>query len=166
MNQESILESLQKAQNVKPIYEQNGVQVVSFEEQRALAQASIVNGDELGNRLVNPDGTIGRSRTRFAAINTDYLYLNRYRKVGKSLYVVIDYRAIKEQDKGRIYLKQIPAYVITRDSDGNLQLTKTVTVSDTDFVSDYTHTLNPSAMAQIIPLLNNGTEITADDITI
>ncbi len=162
----TILENLQRAKDVKPVYEQNGIKVVSFEEQRALAQADMVNGDTIGNRLVNNDGTVGRSRTAYAAINTDYLYLNRYKKSGKSLYVVIDYRAIKEQETGRVYLKQIPAYVIVRGDDGELKLSKTVMISDAEFISDYTHMLTPSAMSQITPLLTEGTEITADEISI
>ena len=63
-----ILDSLKRAENIHPLYEQNGVKVVSFEDQRAAAQAEITEGVDLGNRTVNADGTIARSRTKYAAI--------------------------------------------------------------------------------------------------
>lgn len=161
----NILESLKRAEEVKPLYEQNGVKVVTFEDQRAVAQAEIINDVDLGNRTVNPDGTIARSRTKYAAINTDHLYLNRFKKVGPKLFVVTDYRAIKEQSTGRIYKKQIPAVVFTRGDDG-LKREKTVLVEDKDFVSDFTKTLTPEAMAQLIPLLSGNNDITAEDLPI
>lgn len=161
----NILESLKRAEEVKPLYEQNGVKVVSFEDQRAVAQAEIINDVDLGNRTVNPDGTIARSRTKYAAINTDHLYLNRFKKVGTKLIVVTDYRAIKEQSTGRIYKKQIPAFVFVRGDDG-LKKEKMTLVEDKDFVSDYTKTLNPEAMSQLIPLMGGENDITAEGLPI
>lgn len=161
----NILDSLKRAEEVKPLYEQNGVKVVTFEDQRAVAQAEIINDVDLGNRTVNPDGTIARSRTKYAAINTDHLYLNRFKKVGTKLYVVTDYRAIKEQSTGRIYKKQIQAAVFTRGDDG-LKKEKNVLVEDKDFVSDFTKTLTPEAMAQLIPLMSGNNDITAEDLPI
>lgn len=161
----SILDSLKQAEKVKPLYEQNGVKVVSFEDQRAVAQAEIINDVDLGNRTVNPDGTIARSRTKYAAINTDYLYMNRFKKVGQKLVVVTDYRAIKEQSSGRIYKKQIPAFVFSRDENG-LKKEKMILVEDKDFVSDYTKTLTPEAMAQLIPLMGGENDITAEGLPI
>ena len=161
----SILESLKRAEEVKPLYEQNGVKVVSFEDQRAVAQAEIMNDVDLGNRTVNPDGTIARSRTKYAAINTDHLYLNRYKKVGAKLVVVTDYRAIKEQSSGRIYTKQVKAFVFSRGEDG-LKKEKMTLIEDKDFVSDYTKTLSPSAMAVLIPLMSGDNDISADELPI
>lgn len=161
----NILDSLKRAEEVKPLYEQNGVKVVTFEDQRAVAQAEIINDVDLGNRTVNPDGTIARSRTKYAAINTDHLYLNRFKKVGSKLVVVTDYRAIKEQSTGRIYKKQIPAVVFTRGEDG-LKREKTVLVEDKDFVSDFTKTLTPEAMSQLIPLMAGDDDITAEGLPI
>lgn len=161
----NILDSLKRAEEVKPLYEQNGVKVVTFEDQRAVAQAEIINDVDLGNRTVNPDGTIARSRTKYAAINTDHLYLNRFKKVGAKLFVVTDYRAIKEQSTGRIYKKQIQAAVFTRGDDG-LKKEKNVLIEDKDFVSDFTKTLTPEAMAQLIPLMSGNNDITAEDLPI
>ena len=162
-----ILDSLKRAEEIEPLYEQNGVKVVSFEDQRAAAQAEITEGVDLGNRTVNPDGTIARSRTKYAAINPDYLYMNRYKKIGTKLVLVTDYRAIKEQSRGRVYLRQIPAYVISRNPDTKeLVLDKVITVSDTEFIGEYTRQLSPAAMKQIIPLLQSETLITQDDLVI
>lgn len=161
-----ILESLKQAENIKPLYEQNGVKVVSFEDQKAAAQAEIIEGGELGGRTVNPDGTIARSRTRYAAINTDYLYLNRVKKVGTKMVVVIDYRAIKEQERGRIYLKHVPGYAIGRDENGELKLEKVISVPDTEFISEYTKTLKPEAMAKVIPLLRNDKALSEEDLLV
>ena len=161
-----ILESLKRAEEVKPLYEQNGIKVVSFEDQRAVAQAEIINDVDLGNRTVNPDGTIARSRTKYAAINPDYLYMNRYKKIGTKLVVVTDYRAIKEQSSGRIYTKQIKAFVFSR-TDKGIKKDMMTLVEDKDFVSEYTKTLNPSAMAELIPLMMEGdNNLTADDLPI
>ena len=163
----NILESLKQAQNITPIYEQNGVKVVSFEDQRAAAQAEIVNDVDLGNRTVNPDGTIARSRTKYAAINTDYLYMNRFKKIGEHVVVVTDYRAIKEQSSGKVYKAQIPGFVFSRNKETKeLQFDKMILVSDKEFVSDYTKTLNPSAMAALLPLMREEKDLTTDELPI
>lgn len=159
-------EVLAKTEKVEPIAELNGVKVVTFEEQRDLAQLDALQKPDLGILHFNPDGSVAATPTRFAAVNLEHYYINRYKKVKNELYVVTDYRAIKEQADGRVYLKQIPAFVIGRDSNGNLQLSKMVTVSDTEFVSDFTHTLNNNAMKQIMPLLVSGPGISQDDLSI
>lgn len=160
-----ILESLKQAENIQPLYEQNGVKVVSFEDQKAAAQADLTEGFDLGTRTVNPDGTIARSRTKYAAINTDYLYLNRVKKVGTKMVVVVDYRAIREQDTGLVYLKNIPGYVFGRQ-DGEIVLEKIISVPDTEFVSEYTKQLKPEAMAKLIPLMREEKVTGQEDIMI
>lgn len=162
----SMKEILQAAENVEPIAQKNGVKVVSFEDSSVMAQADLTNGVDLGNRIVNADGTIARSRAPYAAVNLENFYANRYRKVGKVLRVVVDYRAIKEQASGRVYLKQIPCYEIARNDSGELEMRKVCTITDTEFISDYTHKLNREAMAQILPLITGGIDVTADDISI
>lgn len=163
----SMRDILQAAEKVEPIAQRNGVKVVSFDDSTVMAQADLTNGVDLGNRIVNPDGTIARSRAPYAAVNLENFYANRYRKIGKVLRVVVDYRAIKEQASGRVYLKQIPCYEIARDEkSGELELKKVCTISDTEFIGDYTHKLNREAMAQILPLITGGIDVTADDISI
>lgn len=159
-------EVLEKTQDVRPVAVNNGVKVVTFEEQRDLAQAAMLEGKSFAIVDYNDDGSVKRTPTQFAAVNLDHYYLNRYKKVRDRLYVVTDYRAITEQQSGVIYAKQIPAYVIKRDENKDLQLEKMVTVSDDEFVADYTHTLNREAMKQVMPLLAAGVGIQADDISI
>lgn len=161
-------EVLDKTKDVKPIGERNGIQIVSFEEQRDLAQLDkLENKDrDLNTIQMNPNGTVARTPVKFAAVNVDNFYINRYKRVKDSIYVVTDYRAIMEQQTGGVYAKQLAAYVIKRDGDKNLILDKVVTVSDTEFIADFTHTLNREAMAQIMPLLVSGVGVTTDDLGI
>lgn len=162
-------ELYQRVQQIKPVAVINGVAVVEFSEQRDLATAEAVGGSgKLETLQMNPDGSVARTPVKHAAVNLDFYYINRYKKVKNSLYIVTDFRAIQEQQKdGVIYAKQLLAYVVTRDEATKaLKLDKTVMISDAEFVSDYTHILNREAMAQIVPLLANGVGVTADDLGI
>lgn len=163
-----IKELIEKTENVKPITEVNGVKVVEPEEQRDLAMMEALVGDgSLGTVQMNPDGTVARTPVKYASVNPEYYYINRYKRVKDSYYIVTDFRAIWEQAGGEVYVKQIPAYVVVRDKDtGNLKVDKMVMISDTEFVSDYTHILNREAMAQIVPILANGVGVTTDGLAI
>lgn len=163
----SLRDVLAAAEGVQAVAEKNGMRVVSFEDSSVMAQADLTNGVDLGNRVLNPDGSIARSRATYAAVNLDSFYANRYRKIGKVLRVVVDYRAIKEQSSGRVYMKQIPYFEIVRDDKtGKLVMRKIGAVIDTEFINEYTHKLNREAMAEILPLITGGIDVTADDITI
>lgn len=161
-------ELIERTENIKPIAEVNGVKVVEPSEQRDLAvMEKMVGHETLGTIQMNPDGTVARTPVKYAAVNLDYYYINRYKKVKDSYYIVTDFRAIWEQSTGAVYAKQIPAFAIVRDKEsGDLKVEKTVMVSDTEFVSDFTHTLKREAMAQIVPLLANGVGVTMDDLAI
>lgn len=162
----SLIDVLKEAENVKPIDTINGMKIVPFESVPALAQAAIVNDEDLGGRTMNLNGTVARSKCLFAAVNVDNLYINRYKVVKGKLYVITDYRAIKDQASGRVYAKQIPAYVFVR-KDGEMVLEKMDIVSDTEFVSDYTNKLSNEAMQKLMPLLVNSADIkTADELPI
>ena len=168
----SMTEIIEKSKKVKPIGQRNGINIVSFEEQVAAAQADIMNRTDMGIVKMNQDGTVAQTPTRYAAVNMDSYYINRYKLVkgrgnGKDkMLIVTDYRAITEQASGRVYAKQIPAYLIGRNDAGELELEKTVTVSDAEFVAEFTHTLKREAMAEILPLLTAGVDVTKDDISI
>lgn len=167
MENNTMLETLRAAENVQPVAISHGMKIVSFEDQRNLAQAELITGYDAGDRTTNADGSIARSRAPYAAVNFDSFFINRYRKVKNTLQIVTDYRAIQEQAGGRVYVKQLPAYVIVRGEDGELKLDKVVTISDAEFVADFTHMLSHAAMAQILPVLSAGdTEPTADDLSI
>lgn len=162
----SLVDVLKEAEQVKPIDTINGMKIVPFETVPALAQAALVNDEDLGGRTMNLNGTVARSRCLFAAVNVDNLYINRYKMSKGKLYVITDYRAIKDQSSGRIYAKQIPAYVFGR-KEGELVLEKMDIVSDVEFVSDFTQKLSNEAMQKLMPLLVNSADIkTADDLPI
>ena len=88
---------------------------------------------------------------------------------------MVDWRAIQEQAKGEIYIKNIPAYIFEREktentpdgSKGELVCTGIEMISDTEFISGYTDTLNVDAMMQIAPLIANyGADMTASELPI
>lgn len=159
-------EMMDKVEKIKPVAFVNGVGVVSFEEQRDAALLDKMENRGLDTVQYNPDGTVARTPVRFAAVNLDNYYINRYKRVKDSYYIVTDYRAIRDQATGSVYLKTLPAYVIKRDENKKLVLDRVVNVSDVEFVSDFTHSLNREAMAQIVPLLVSGVGVTSDDLAI
>lgn len=159
-------EMMDKVEKIKPVASVNGVGVVSFEEQRDAALLDKMENRGLDTVQYNPDGTVARTPVRFAAVNLDNYYINRYKRVKDSYYIVTDYRAIQDQATGSVYLKTLPAYVIKRDENKKLVLDRVVNVSDVEFVSDFTHSLNREAMAQIVPLLVSGVGVTSDDLAI
>ena len=160
-------ELIDKVDKVQPLGEINGKKVVSIEDQRDMALLEHMTGStKLGTVQFNPDGSVAGVASESVAINPDVYYINRYKRVKDSLYVVTDYRAIQEQPTGRVYAKMIPAYVIKRNDKGSLVLEKVVTVSDTEFVGDFTRILNREAMAQIKPLIDAGVGVTSDDLAI
>lgn len=159
-------EVLDKTKDIKPVDERNGVQIVTFEQQRDLAQLDVLENRDLGTIQMNPDGTVARTPVKFAAVNLDNYYINRTKRVKDRLYVVVDYRVIREQDTGNVSLKQIPAYVIKRGENKELVLDKVVTVSDAEFVADFTYILNREAMAQVLPLIAAGVGVSTGDLGI
>lgn len=159
-------ELIEKTEKVQPIAEANGIPVYTFEQQRDLAQVDKLMNVDMGLLTFNPDGSVAETPTKYVAINLEHYYINRFKRVGKSLYIVTDYRAISEQSSGRVYLKQIPAFVISRNKDGDLYLEKTVTVSDDEFIADFTHILNREAMKTVLPLLVSGQGVTSEDLSI
>lgn len=162
----SILQALQDAERVRPIARKNGLDIVTFEDQRVLAQKAILENQDLGNRTVNEKGFPTRSLTPTAAVNPEHLFINRYRVVGDTIQVVTDYRAIKEQDTGRVYLKVIPAYTIERDKNKKLVLGKTVMISDAEFIGEFTNTLDNESMRLVLPLIAKGNTSAAGKLPI
>lgn len=153
----SMREVLEKADNVKPFASSNGIPVVTFDEQVALAEAAIYEQKPLPVQTLNADGTIARSRYTNVASTTKGYYINRYKAGRGKITVVTDYRAIQGQKSGVVYAKQIVGYVITRektdDGKGALKLEEVVQISDAEFVADFTKTLNREAMEEILPLI-------------
>jgi len=170
MGIKEMAELYRKAEEVKPLAEKDGEKFVTFDDASVL---NSLNAQEpkTGLQTRNKDGSLASTGKTVHAVNPDYFYANRYKVKGKKLYIVSGhttdgYRCIKEQSSGRVYLKTIPAYVIARDSDGNLMLEKQVVVSDTEFISEFTNKLDNKSMAEILPLLLEGKDISADSMPI
>lgn len=145
----------------------SGTPLVTYEEQRDLGQRGHRDkwdenrlGTDLGLRKMNPDGTIAKSWYTTAAINEDRFYDNRYRVKDGVLELVTaqtadGYRAITEQSSGRVFSKVIPAVTLERKG-SDLVFGKSIVVSDTDFIAEFTHKLDKETMKGILPLIPSG----------
>ena len=166
----TIKEILDAVEDVKVIGDMNGTKIMSFHDQNIAAQADMINGEvDSGIAQMNPDGSIARSNYKYAAINVDALYENRFKQITEKdaagetknkVLVVVDYRACKEQKTGQIYTKTIPAFVIVREGK-KLKLESTTLVSDDEFIRDFTGKLNIDAMNEILRLIQH----TVSDVT-
>ena len=163
---ESLKDVIEKTKDVKPMAVVDGVKVVTFEEQRDLAQMAIMENRKIGGLQINPDGSVARTPVEYSAVNPDVYYANRACKIKDELFVVTDSRCISEQSAGNVYLSQVPASVIIRDKDGQLRLDRKITVSDDDFVSKFTDILDNEAMALIKPLIDGGVGMTTKPLPI
>lgn len=171
----NIREILEQADKVDIIAEKNGTKVVSPSDAAALIkQEALDPTPDLGQRTVNPDGSIARSRTLVSQISKEFLYDNRYKRQGvkgsgyNEVWVVpaVDpkgYRAVVQgmQDK------DIPAYIFSKQTDtGEIYLKGVTTVDYQKFHSEFTHKLDEEAMKQIMPFLASAGEgISSDALT-
>lgn len=168
---QEMAELYRKAEEVKPLAEKDGQKFVNFEDASIL---NSINAQEpkTGLQTRNRDGSLASTGKTVHAINPDYFYANRYKVKGKKLIIVSGhttdgYRCIAEQASGRVFLKTIPAYVIARDEKTKeLFLEKQIVISDTEFVSDFTSKLDNKSMAEILPLLMVGKDMSADSMPI
>lgn len=163
----------EKADNVKPLAEKDGQLYVSFSDASILNSVNAEEPSGTGLQTRNPDGTLASTGKRVHAINPDYFFLNRYKVKGKKLHVVsghtpTGYRCIREQSKGRTFIKNIPCYVFARDADTKeIVLEKVINVSDSEFIAEFTNTLDHKSMAELLPLITeHGNEMTADSMPI
>ena len=168
---ERMRELYQKVDEVRPLAEKDGEVYVTFEDAAVL---NSYNADEpnTGMQTRNPDGTLASTGKTVHAVNPDYFFMNRYKVKGKKMILVSGhttdgYRCIKEQSSGRVFLKNIPAFVIARDADGKLYLDKQTVISDTEFISEFTAKLDNKSMAEILPLITVvGGDMSADSMPI
>lgn len=163
-------QDVMEANETRPITNVNGTPVVTFEEQRDMAQDIVDSQIDIGIRDYNMRGTLNRTLYYNAAINKSVFYDNRYRVKDGDMEIVIaqttdGYRAITEQATGRIFQKQVPVYVFRRVGD-ILTFVKMGIVSDTEFVADFTGKLSEDAMKQILPLIPLENEVTTDTLPI
>lgn len=174
----------EKADKIKPMAEKDGQVFVTFEDASVLNSLNAEEPHGTGMQMRNADGSIASTGKTVHAVNPDYFFANRYMVKGKKMHVVsghepTGYRCIKEQSSGHVFVKSIPVYVIAReekkDAEGNtikgekgdLVLEKVTTISDAEFISDFTKTLDHESMAKILPLITeHGNEMTADSMPI
>lgn len=160
-----IKEILQEAESIKPLGEINGVKITTFHDQTILSQADMIEGEvPSGIAQMNPDGTVARSNYKYASVNVDSLFENRFREIEedgqKKLEVVVDYRACKEQSTGKIYRKTVQAFVVARKGK-KLVIERVVLIPDDVFVKDFTRKLDLAAMSEILPLV----QVKISDVT-
>lgn len=178
---ERLKELYEKVDKVQPFAEKDGHMYVSFEDAAVL---NSYNADEpkTGMQTRNIDGSLASTGKSVHAINPNLFYSNRYKVKGKKLHLVSGhtiegYRCIKEQKTGRIFLKTVPVYVISREADktdengnkvpGELVVEKMTTCPDTEFISEFTESLTPAAMAGLLPkLIDFGADRTATEMPI
>lgn len=172
MTREQRRELYDKADKVRPMAKKDGQLFVSFEDAAVLNSVNAEEPHGTGMQLRNADGSIASTGKTVHAVNPDYFFANRYMVKGKKMHVVsghepTGYRCIKEQASGHVFVKSIPVYVIARDEDKNLVLEKVTTISDSEFISDFTKTLDHESMAKILPLITeHGNDMTADSMPI
>lgn len=175
MGKKELKELYQKVDAIKPLAEKDGQVFVNFEDAVIL---NSYNADEpnTGMQTRNRDGSLASTGKTVHAVNPDYFFANRYKVKGakgnQKLIVVSGhtpdgYRCIKEQASGRLFIKNVPAYIIYRDADGKLALEKQTMISDTEFISEFTNKLDNKSMAEILPLITAvGGEVNTDTMPI
>lgn len=175
-----MLEMLEEEQEIREkriIAEKDGEVYVNFHDAAVLNSANAYEPSGTGVQQRNPDGTLASTGKRVHAMNPDFYFLNRYRvkQYGqkKKMFVVSGhtpegFRLIQEQQTGRCFMKTIPAAVISRDAETKeLVFEQMITITDQEFISEFTKTLDNTSMAQILPMIvEHGVEITANEMPI
>lgn len=160
----NIKEYLEKAEQVKPIAERNGRKIVTFEDQRNLATASNINKEHVGGLEWNKDGSLARTKGTTAAVNPEYMFANRYKKVKNKYYVVTDFRAIEGLETNSVPYRHITASQIG-EFEGRVVCEKIVIISDEDFAKDFTRKLDFASMVKVLEAINDvGSEKEADKL--
>ena len=176
MGKQQLKELYEKVDKVQPLAEKDGKVWVDFEDAATL---NSYNADEprTGMQTRNADGSLASTGKTVHAVNPDYFFANRYKVKGakgnQKLIVVSGhtpdgYRCIKEQASGRLFIKNVPAYILYRDAETKeLVLEKKTMISDTEFISDFTNKLDNKSMAEILPLITtSGGDVSTDTMPI
>ena len=169
---ERMRELYEKADKVRPFAEKDGQLYVSFEDASVLNSVNAEEPSGTGLQTRNVDGSLASTGKRVHAVNPDYFFANRFMVKGKKLHVVsghdpIGYRCIREQSSGHVFVKTIPVYIFSRNEDKELVLERVSTISDSEFISDFTKTLDHKSMAELLPLITeHGNDMTADSMPI
>lgn len=160
----TILEEILQQTKAEPIARINGIDVFDFTEGQKMNKLHLAEekltgkSDELGEREVSSDGMhFSNSKTRVKVINPERYFSNRFRvkKNGnkKVLEMVTDYRAIEEQQSGRIYTNVINSYVIGKEGN-DMKVVGQDKVSDKVFCNEFTSTLSVQDAVKIFQLID------------
>lgn len=179
-----ILQTILSENEVTPLGSLNGTPLYSFEDAQRINKIGLVKEKlqgkkvEFGQRPMREDG-LGYKETQAKAIAVPPTFFeNRYKKVEvkeikvndktkkeeevvKDIYyeVVTDYRACKEQAKGRVYTTTIPVYQIgaKKDKSGKpeLYLIGQRNISDVEFINEFKNKLDKESMVKIFKLLDS-----------
>lgn len=169
---ERMRELYEKADNIRPYAEKDGQLYVSFEDASVLNSVNAEEPSGTGLQTRNPDGSLATTGKRVHAVNPDYFFANRFMVKGKKMHVVsghepTGYRCIREQSSGHVFVKTIPVYIFSRNEDKEIVLERVSTISDSEFISDFTKTLDHKSMAELLPLITeHGNDMTADSMPI
>lgn len=175
-----MLETLQEEKEIRKsriLAEKDGEVYVNFHDASILNSVNAYDPEGTGMQRRNADGTIASTGKTVHAVNPDFFFMNRYklRQFGqkKKLYIVSGhtpegFRLIQEQASGRCFMKTIPVAVVSRDAETKeLVFEKMDTITESEFIGEYTKTLDNKSMAEILPLIvSHGVEVTADEMPI
>lgn len=172
-----------ETKKVEPLLAVGATPVYSFEDAQKLNELELTDRKlhgkkiDLTDRQVTADGmTYTSTGKKNTAVNVDTFLNNRYRKHTETIPgekkdevitivyydVVVDKRAIFEQDSGLIYSNNVTAYRIGQDEDNNLIVNSILTIKADDFVNDFKGRLDNKSSMQIYELISNSQEMVTD----
>lgn len=162
-----IRDVIRNADQVEPIAVKNGTKVVDPSDARDLLIEELLQPRVgIGDRTLNKDGSIARSKVVVSQLSKAYLYDNRYKIQGvkgagyNELWLipaasVKGFRAIIKNMED----KDIPVYRISKNKDtGEYYLVGKTTVDYQKYHSDFTNKLDEESMKKIMPLFINEDE--------
>ena len=172
-----MLEEEKEIRENRIIAEKDGAVYVNFHDASVLNNVNSLDPQGTGIQQRNADGSLASTGKTVHATNPDFYFANRYkvRQFGqkKKLYIVsghtyAGFRLIQEQSTGHCFMKTIPVAVVSRDPETKeLVFEKMDTITESEFISEFTKTLDNESMAKIHPLIvEQGTVITADEMPI
>lgn len=164
----SVMEILKGAEKADIIaVDEEGRKYVNSEDYYNLILADQINKEpKLGTVEFNPDGSPAGTAAPYLCISPEQVFLNRYKLIDEStIGVVTDWWSITQQQTGRIPFSQVPCFIVVRDGKA-LKLDKTVTISDREFLAEYTESLDRESMSKILPLLGHTDGITKNKLPI
>lgn len=158
-----------KRKEIKPEYIRGGKPVYSlrnYADMTDLDAEVLLNGGAMNvaERIptIGRTGNLLRTPRHAYATNVEIAFDNRVHVTEmeidgkkKQVYVfVIDQRALMEQYSGHIYSDFVIGYVIGKGKEAP-EVVQTLQISERDFINDYRDTFDPTAMEDIMEIINS-----------